>query len=472
MRNRFQLILATTIAASIAITTLANASESSHQWSLEAGFEPDPKFVEVAAGGPTEGDCGHLPDEPQLVVQYESGPFVLSIGTIAAVDSTLEVRTPTGNILCDDDSGGDGDALIVLDDPESGQYEIRVGTYSSDGIGRNVNLFVSETLDEPPSDEDHQWSLEAGFQPDPRSVEVAAGGPIEGDCGHLPDEPQLVVHYESGRFDLTIATIADVDSTLEVRTPAGNILCDDDSFGDGDALIVLESPESGRYEVRVGTFFSDGIGRSATLFLTEDVPDPPQVSSGTGFLVTDTHIVTNWHVIDGAIGSVTVRALGLPEFEAEVVAHNEEADIALLYTEDKPRSLGAVVFRAYPPVSIGESVVVFGFPMRGGNLTHGEVSALTGEDGDLTELQFTAPIQPGSSGSPLFDEKGHVVGMVTSTKTDTQLVNFAVRGTLIRIFLDSNNVAYIFSDSDGSSSSTDRNATPQNVVVELIVNAS
>ena len=390
-------------------------------------------------------------------------------------DSSLIRNSP----ICDDDSGGDGDALISLSDPESGRYEVRVGAFWSNAIGESATVFVTESMDDRvPAGESEQWSLEAGFEPDPKYVEVAAGGLTEGDCGQLPNQPQLVVTNESGAYILSVGTFASgVDTTLEVRTPAGNVLCDDDSGGDGDALIVLEDPESGQYEIRVGTYSFDEIGSSATLYLTERLSgdvggDATSISSGTGFMVTDHHIITNWHVVDGATGSVTVRALGLPEFEAEVVAHNEEADIALLYTEDKPKSLGAVVFRAYPPVSIGESVVVFGFPMPGGNLTHGEISALTGEDGDLSELQFTAPIQPGSSGSPLFDERGQVVGMVTSTKTDTQLVNFAVRGTLIRIFLDSKNVAYRFSVPDGSSQPTDVNTVPQDVVVELIVNAS
>ncbi|MEW3673901.1 trypsin, partial [Pseudomonas aeruginosa] len=51
-------------------------------------------------------------------------------------------------------------------------------------------------------------------------------------------------------------------------------------------------------------------------------------------------------------------------------------------------------------------------------------------------LQFTAPIQPGSSGSPLFDAAGSVVGMVTSTIPDAQNMNFAVKAGLALAFLD------------------------------------
>ena len=475
MRNYSHWILGTIIAAFVAATTLAIASESMHQWSLQSGFEPDPKFVEVSVGGATQSGCGHVPDEPQLVINYESGTYELSIGTLGSgVDTTLEVKTPSGNIICDDDSGGDGDALVTLDDPESGRYEIRVGTYSSDGISKSANVYVTERLDDRGLREEIvQWSLEYGFEPDPKFVEVSAGGGTESGCGHLPDEPQLAINYESGTYELSIGTLGSgVDTTLEVKTPSGNIICDDDSGGDGNALVTLDDPESGRYEIRVGAYSSDGIGRNTKVFVTERLGGEDSISSGTGFLVTDNHIVTNWHVIDGATGSVTVRALGVPEFEAVVVVYNEEADIALLYTEEKPESLGAAVFRTHPPISVGESVFAFGFPVDGGNFTRGEVSALTGHEGDLTGLQFTAPIQPGSSGSPLFDDQGKVVGMVTSTREGGQLVNFAVRGTMIRIFLDSNNVAYSFSESNGSVPPKEINSMVRKVVVALIVDTS
>ena len=166
---------------------------------------------------------------------------------------------------------------------------------------------------------------------------------------------------------------------------------------------------------------------------------------------------------------MTGRALGQPEFEAEVVVYNEEDDIALLYAKDRPESLGTVEFRAYPMASIGETVFAFGFPTDGGNFTRGEISALTGDDGDLAEFQFTAPIQPGNSGSPLFDNEGRVVGMVTSFQEDGQLANFALRGTLIRVFLDSNNVGYRLSDSGDGQPDGEIEAMARNAVVLLDV---
>ena len=88
------------------------------------------------------------PEAPQLVFDYVGGNYALDIGTMSSeADTTLQVTTPSGDILCDDDSGADGDALVTLDYPESGQYEIRVGTYYFVEIGSRSDVFVTELTD-------------------------------------------------------------------------------------------------------------------------------------------------------------------------------------------------------------------------------------------------------------------------------------------------------------------------------------
>lgn len=51
-------------------------------------------------------------------------------------------------------------------------------------------------------------------------------------------------------------------------------------------------------------------------------------------------------------------------------------------------------------------------------------------------MQFTAPIQPGSSGSPVFDQQGLVCGLVTSSMADAQNMSFAVKAALVLAFLE------------------------------------
>lgn len=105
----------------------------------------------------------------------------------------------------------------------------------------------------------------------------------------------------------------------------------------------------------------------------------------------------------------------------------------------------------------GEDVVVFGYPLNsvlssGGNLTPGTVSALTGLGNNTNQIQITAPIQPGSSGSPVLDRKGYVVGVVSmklddikaarATGSIPQNVNFAVNGQTVSGFLNANKIKY------------------------------
>jgi len=100
---------------------------------------------------------------------------------------------------------------------------------------------------------------------------------------------------------------------------------------------------------------------------------------------------------------------------------------------------------------------VFGYPLNsvlssGGNLTLGTISALTGMGNNTNQIQITAPIQPGSSGSPVMDKKGNVMGVVSMKLSDSKMakatgqigqnVNFAVNGQTVKTFLDANKVPY------------------------------
>ena len=164
----------------------------------------------------------------------------------------------------------------------------------------------------------------------------------------------------------------------------------------------------------------------------------PESATGTGFAVTPTHILTCAHVIEG------MQEIHVASFEgrhrAEPVVVDRCNDLALLRVQGAPL-FTPVSFRDGFRYDLGESVVALGFPMAGlagggVHVTQGGVSALFGLHNDARLLQFTAPIQPGSSGSPLFDTAGNVVGMVTSSVPDAQNMNFAVKAGLALAFLD------------------------------------
>ena len=161
-------------------------------------------------------------------------------------------------------------------------------------------------------------------------------------------------------------------------------------------------------------------------------------ATGTGFAVSPNHVLTCAHVIEG-MNEVFISSFE-GRYRAEPVVVDQRNDIALLRVMESPL-LKAVSFKEGFGCDLGESVVALGFPMSGFagggvHVTQGGVSALFGLHNDSSLLQFTAAIQPGSSGSPLFDSLGAVVGLVTSTMPDAQNMNFAVKASLLMSFLD------------------------------------
>ncbi len=174
---------------------------------------------------------------------------------------------------------------------------------------------------------------------------------------------------------------------------------------------------------------------------------------GTAFWVSKAgHAITNNHIVDGCR---EVRASGR-DGAFKVVTADVANDIALLQLGNSVAQT-APVSSASPPVRQGENVVVFGFPLNavlssGGNITPGVISALSGLGNDTNQIQITAPIQPGSSGSPVLNMKGEVVGVVMGKLSDNKVsratgqvpqnVNFAVNGQTLKTFLDTHKVEY------------------------------
>lgn len=176
-------------------------------------------------------------------------------------------------------------------------------------------------------------------------------------------------------------------------------------------------------------------------------------NTGTAFIVnTAGHAITNHHVVGGC---AEVRAEGR-EGVVKVVTSDVVNDLAQLQI---PGAVSAQATIASDPAKLrqGEDIVVFGFPLNavlssGGNLTPGVVSALTGLGNNTNQIQITAPIQPGSSGSPVINKKGEVVGVVAMKLSDSKMakatgqvgqnVNFAVSGQTLKTFLDTHKVEY------------------------------
>ncbi len=256
------------------------ATGSFGQVRLRAGFTPDPHSVTVSAGGEIDAtraseDCngGYITSRPQFSLRYTPDGRALYIGATSDVDSTIAVRTPNGEWLCNDDANSSLNPMVTISEPRSGRYQIWVGRFGTQGELSPAVLNISEIAPAPEvSGEVPSYAfdpaygaieLTAGFQPDPRAQEIAAGGNIHasvlgGSCtGWIAQAPDYRVHWTagSGQLPLVFSVNSAADTTLVVNDAQGNWVCDDDS-GNGplNPSISFQNAPSGQYDIWVGTY--------------------------------------------------------------------------------------------------------------------------------------------------------------------------------------------------------------------------
>lgn len=164
---------------------------------------------------------------------------------------------------------------------------------------------------------------------------------------------------------------------------------------------------------------------SAVAIETFDARDNT-LARGSGFFVAPDRIITNRHVIERA-ARVEIHLLDGKKFQVRgVLAIDGEGDLALLLV-DVPRAfaLPLPIVQAIPQE--GESIVVVGNPYGlEGSVSNGIVSAVREISGYGKIIQITAPISPGSSGSPVVNMAGQVIGVATLQAAEGQSLNFAV----------------------------------------------
>lgn len=138
-------------------------------------------------------------------------------------------------------------------------------------------------------------------------------------------------------------------------------------------------------------------------------------------------VVTNWHVIENA-KSVSVKALDGHSYSVvSIVAFSVDGDLAVLETNAPIGSYAALeIATAFPDE--GDRVIVIGNPLGllEGSVSDGIVSALRPLKNAGTVLQITAPVSPGSSGSPVLNMRGKVVGVAAFGLARGQNLNFAM----------------------------------------------
>lgn len=150
------------------------------------------------------------------------------------------------------------------------------------------------------------------------------------------------------------------------------------------------------------------------------------LSRGSGFFISANKIITNKHVIEKS-NRVEVQLMNGNKYTAHgVLAIDGEGDLALLQVEVPPGFSQPLPINEVAPEE-GESILVIGNPFGlEGSVSNGIVSAVREIPGYGKIIQITAPISPGSSGSPVVNMNGQLVGVATLQSAEGQSLNFAV----------------------------------------------
>jgi S1-C subfamily serine protease/antitoxin component YwqK of YwqJK toxin-antitoxin module len=182
----------------------------------------------------------------------------------------------------------------------------------------------------------------------------------------------------------------------------------------------------------------------------KDSDDEDWKGNGSGFFINEKgYIATNYHVVEDAEEiQVEYFQRGIKQiYKAKVVVSDKQNDLSILQIVDPdfinlPRI--PYVFSSTTK-DVGTDVFALGYPMAhvmGTEIkfTDGKISSKTGIQGDITVYQISVPIQSGNSGGPLFDSKGNLVGITSSSLNkeyfESENVNYAIKTSYLKNLID------------------------------------
>jgi serine protease Do len=168
--------------------------------------------------------------------------------------------------------------------------------------------------------------------------------------------------------------------------------------------------------------------------LLQPYKTPAQYSvRGSGFIINDKgDIITNAHVVEQAIAIwIQIPSLGKCLLDVDLVGICPERDLALLRITDEGLALLRAQKGFIPYLTLGDSdtvrradeVLALGYPL-GQESLKSTTGVISGREKNL--IQMSAPINPGSSGGPLLNVKGQVIGINTAGITEAQNIGYII----------------------------------------------
>ncbi len=195
------------------------------------------------------------------------------------------------------------------------------------------------------------------------------------------------------------------------------------------ALVCLLISVSGTANAKSAREIARSVFPSVVLLVMEDDNGQP-LSQGSGFFVQRDVVVTNFHVIEGASAGFAKLVGKRGTFEVSgVVSVDQLHDLALL----KLKGVNAppLGLEVAGQVAVGDVIFAAGNPLGlEGTFSQGIISGIRHVDAD-TFLQITAPISPGSSGGPILNSRGQVIGVATASFVGGQNLNFAIPASYV-----------------------------------------
>ncbi len=164
--------------------------------------------------------------------------------------------------------------------------------------------------------------------------------------------------------------------------------------------------------------------RAVVIVTTYDDHGKPLLQ-GSGFFITPDHIVTNLHVISHA-SEIRVETFAGKTFTVQtIIATDAGSDLALLQV-NCPRTDAVLQIESATPTE-GESIIVLSNPQGSRwKVTHGRVGRIWQFESFGRRMQVTAGIFPGSSGGPVLNQRGQVIGIAVMHMDGADDLNFAV----------------------------------------------
>lgn len=194
------------------------------------------------------------------------------------------------------------------------------------------------------------------------------------------------------------------------------------------ATFSLFAAEPVRADERIAKIAKDYLRTVATLVALDNNKQP--LALGTGFFLdTAGSLVTAAHVVEGA-AEVLVRWKGKSGTALEILRFDPKLDLIILRTSFS--NTPAIVLGDSELITVGEGVVVLSNPQGfEGTVSQGILSGIRSLD-NVKYLQITAAVSPGSSGGPVFNLGGRVIGVANATLASGQNLNFALPSNLIK----------------------------------------